>query len=87
MLLIRAGLIRIVKGIACLGLLACTLACFLLSYSYMTGDHHDRADMQRTFAKLTRKASFVQTAQADFASEESEELTVPKHLSKLKSGN
>jgi hypothetical protein len=77
MILLRAGLIRICKGIACLGLLASILVCFLLSYSYVTGDRHDRADMQRTFANLTRKASFIQTAQADLSSESDEELAPP----------
>ncbi len=68
-----------------MGLVACSLVCFLLSYSYISGDRHDREDMQRTFAKITRKASFIQTAQADFASEKSDELAPPpKAISKQK---
>lgn len=65
MILIRASLIRIVKGFACLGLLGCVGISFLVSYAYVCGDRQDREEMHQSFSSLTRSASFIQTAQAD----------------------
>ena len=68
MAMIRTGLLRFVKTVSIFALVACTLGCFLISYSYIGGDREDREDMQATASRVANFLSVLPVAHAEESS-------------------
>ena len=72
MLLIRAAFVKLMQVCAIGALTLGTIACFLLSYSYLSGDRQDRAEMIATAEQavgLIKVKTNPHAQSASFASE------------------